>query len=103
MTVETITAMIHEHMYDRLNDSNNSNDGKEIKHVQERPYKRKCTAKPDAERTKKRPEYKNKSQKITDVDSAGHQIGRDSTLAQQKRQNAETVREEAIMKRCADH
>ena len=45
MTIETITALIHEHMYDRLNDSNNSNDGKEIKHVQERPYKRKWTEK----------------------------------------------------------
>ena len=37
MTVETTTALIHEHIYDRLNDSNNSNDGREIKHVQERP------------------------------------------------------------------
>ena len=28
MTTETITDLIHEYMYDRLNDSNNSNDGK---------------------------------------------------------------------------
>ena len=28
MTKETITALIHEHMYDRLNESNNSNDGR---------------------------------------------------------------------------
>ena len=27
-------------MYDRLNDSNNSNDGRNVKHVQERPQKR---------------------------------------------------------------
>ena len=53
MTVETITALIHEHMYDRINDSNNSNDGRDMRHVQERPYKRKSTDKPDAERTKK--------------------------------------------------
>ena len=33
MTIETITALIHEHMYERLNESNNSNVGKEIKHV----------------------------------------------------------------------
>ena len=39
MTVETITALIDEHMYNRLNDSNNSNDRMEIKHVQERRYK----------------------------------------------------------------
>ena len=45
---------------------------------------------------------KRKSQKITDVDSAGHQIGRNSTLAQQKRQNAETAKEEALTKRYAD-
>ena len=30
MTIETITALIHEHMYDRLNDSNNSNDGEKL-------------------------------------------------------------------------
>ena len=57
MTIKTITALIHEHMYDRLNDSNNSNNGREIKHVQERPYKRKWTNKTDAVKTKKRPDY----------------------------------------------
>ena len=41
MTMETITDLIHEYMFDRLNDSNNSNDGRDIKHVQERPQKRK--------------------------------------------------------------
>ena len=40
MTIET-TQLLHEHIYDRLNDSNISNDRKEIKHVQERPYKKK--------------------------------------------------------------
>ena len=39
MTIETITDLIHEYMYDRLNDSNNSNDGRNVKHVQERPQK----------------------------------------------------------------
>ena len=56
MTIETITALIHEHKYDRLNESNNSNDGKEIKHVQERPYKRKWTDKTDQDNSKRRPE-----------------------------------------------
>ena len=58
MTIETITALIHEHMYDRLNESNNSNDGKEIKHVHhmERPYKRKWTDKTDQDKSKRRPE-----------------------------------------------
>ena len=63
MTIETTTALIHEHMYDRLNDSNNSNDGKEIKHVQERPYKRKWTEKTDADKMKKRPEYQKQKSK----------------------------------------
>ena len=63
MTIETITALIHEHMYDRLNDSNNSNDGKEMKHVQERPYKRKGTEKTDADKMKKTPEYQKQKPK----------------------------------------
>ena len=35
MTIETITDMIHGYMYDRLNESNNSNDRKEIQHIQD--------------------------------------------------------------------
>ena len=54
MTIETITALIHEHMYDRLNESNNSTDGKEIEHVQERPYKRKWTDRTDQDKSKRR-------------------------------------------------
>ena len=54
MTIETRTALIHEHKYDRLIDSNNSNDGKEIKHVQERAYKRKWSDKSCTDRTKKK-------------------------------------------------
>ena len=52
MTIETRPALIHEHMYDRLNESNNSNDGKEIKHVQEQPYKRKWTDKTNQDKSK---------------------------------------------------
>ena len=40
MTFETKTFLIHEHMYDRLNDSITSNDRKGINHVQELPYKK---------------------------------------------------------------
>ena len=63
MTIETITALIHEHMYDRLNESNNSNDGKEIKHVQERPHKRKWTDKTDQDKLKRRPENQKNKQR----------------------------------------
>ena len=44
-------------MYDWLNDSNNSNDGRNVKPVQERPQKRKWSEKSSYERNKKRPEY----------------------------------------------
>ena len=37
MAIETITDLIHQYMYDRLNDSNNSNDGRNVKHAQVRP------------------------------------------------------------------
>ena len=56
MTIETITDLIHEYMYDRLNDSNNSNDGRNIKHVQERP-RIKWSEKASYDKNKKRPEY----------------------------------------------
>ena len=78
MTIETITTLIHEHMYDRLNESNNSNVGKEIKHVQERPYKRKWTDKTDQDKLKK------KRKKIKDTN------------------NEITVKEEDITRKCAD-
>ena len=67
ITIETITAVIHDHMYDRHNDSNNSNDGKEIKHVQERPYKQKWSDKSDTDRTKKRLEYEKQRQLMRTV------------------------------------
>ena len=35
ITIETITALIYEHTYDRLNDLSISNDGNGIKHVQD--------------------------------------------------------------------
>ena len=63
MTIETITDLIHEYMYDRLNDSNNSNDGRNVKHVQERPQKRKWSEKSSYERNKRRPEYQKQKYK----------------------------------------
>ena len=45
MTIETFTDLIDEYMYGRLNDSNNSNDGRGVQHVQERQYKRKRSEK----------------------------------------------------------
>ena len=45
MRIETITDLIHEYMYDRLNDSNSLNNGRNVKHIQERPQKRKWSEK----------------------------------------------------------
>ena len=44
---------------------------------------------------------KNKSQKITDVHNAEHQIGQDNISAQQNQQNVENVKE-ATAERSAD-
>ena len=41
MNIETISDLIHEYRYNRLNDSNNSHDGRNVKHVQEMPQTRK--------------------------------------------------------------
>ena len=57
LILNTITALLHEHMYDQLN------DGKESKQVQERPYKRNWTDKSDTERSKKRPDYQKQKQR----------------------------------------
>ena len=40
MTIETITDLIHDYMYDSLGESNNTIDGKEIQDIQEKQYKR---------------------------------------------------------------
>ena len=75
MKIETITDLIHEYMYDRLNDSKNSNDGRNVKHVQERPQKRKWSEKSSYERNKRRPEYQKQITKTTGADNVEHQIG----------------------------
>ena len=56
MTIETITDIIHEYMYDRRNDSNNSNDGRNLKRVQGRlQKKRKWSENPNYVTNKRRP------------------------------------------------
>ena len=80
MTIEKITDLIHEYMYDRLNDSNNSNDGRNIKHVQERPRKRKWSEKASYDKNKKRPEY----QKPRYKDNRCGQCGAPNWSRQQK-------------------
>ena len=45
---------------------------------------------------------KDTNKEITDVENAAHQTGQDNICARRKWQNAETVKEEDIMKNCAD-
>ena len=99
MTIETRTALIHEHMYDQLNDSNYSNDGTKSN---ARPYKRKWTDKYDTDSTKKRQEYQKQKTRDNRCGQCGHRTCRDNTYDQQKWQNVETAEEEATAKRCAD-
>ena len=40
MTIETITDIIHEYMYSRLNDSNNSNDGRNKKNTYRKRHRK---------------------------------------------------------------
>ena len=63
MTIETKVDLIHEYMYDRLNDSTNSYDELDVKHVQERPQKRKWPEKSSYDRNKRRPDYNKESYK----------------------------------------
>ena len=56
-------------MYDRLNDSNNSNDGRDVKHSQERPQKRKRPEKSSKEKKEDRTTTK-RDKKTTVVDNA---------------------------------
>ena len=84
MTIETIPDLIHEYMYNRLNESNNSNDGKEIQHI--------GLDKSSYERTK--------NTKITDV---VHLTGQEYITARQSPQNAVIAKEGDITRRCTDH
>ena len=72
MTIETITDLIHEYMYDRLNESTNSNDGKEIQYIQERQFKRKWSDKSSYQRSRKNWTVRNQNTKVTDGVNATH-------------------------------
>ena len=83
MTIETITDLTLDYMYDSLGESNNSIDGKEIQYIQEKQNKRNWSDNP-ATKDQKRT-VKNQSTKITGADNAGHPTGQECTFAQQKR------------------
>ena len=90
-------------MYDRLIESNNSNDGKEIHHLQERQYKQKWSDKSSYERPRKNTDSQKPKYKETDVENAAHHTGQECTTARQNPLNVVIAKEEDITRRCADH
>ena len=100
MTKETITDLIREYMYDRLNDSNISNNERDVKHVQERPQK-KWQEKPVTRKTKEDRSTTKNGTKITDATIMEHQTGQDNIYVPPNPLNAETLEREDNTKRCA--
>ena len=92
MTIETITDLIHEYLYDRLNDSNNSND----------PRKENGLKNPVTKEIKNDRNIKCKHTETTDADNAEHPTGQDNIYAQLEQQNSETVKRKETTKKCAD-
>ena len=70
-------------MYDQQKDSNNFNDERNVKPVQERPQRRN----PDMTKTENDRSTKDQSTRTTGVDSVKHQIGPDSTYARLEQLN----------------
>ena len=68
MTFETITDIIHEYLYDRLNNSNNSNNGRDIKYVHGRTQKRKSSEKPGYNKNKEDRSIKERNTKTMVAD-----------------------------------
>ena len=73
-------------MYDRLNDSNNSNDGRDIKHVQERPQKRKWHEKNQLRKKNKEDRVTTKKgTKITDAVNVNAKLDKTTHMSRQVR------------------
>ena len=89
MTIETITEKVHEYMYDRLNNSKNSNDGRGRQHVQERLYKQKWSEKSSYEKSRRNRTFKKQITNINDVPNAASRTGQDSIPAHQNSQSVE--------------
>ena len=85
-------------MYDWLNNSNNSNDGREIKHC--RKYRTKESGQNKTVKKKQKGDWKTKSsnKETTDADNAAHQTGPDNTYVQQECQSVEIAKGRDITK-----
>ena len=103
MTIETITDIIHKYMYDWINNSSNSNDERDINHVQGRPQERKWSEKPVYDKNYWRPEYQWEKHKNTVADNAEYPAGPDNTDVQQENMIAEIVRRKVTTRKCAGY
>ena len=72
-------------MYDQLNDSNNSNDGRNVKHVQKRPQKGKWSKKSGDGRSKKTTGLSETEAQRNRCGQCGTQTGQDNTCFQPER------------------
>ena len=68
-------------MYDRLNDTNNSNDGRGIQHDQERQFKRKWSENPFTKDTKINGIVREQNMKTTVADSAAPKLVKSTQLS----------------------
>ena len=99
MTIETITDLIHEYLYDRLNDSNNSNDGSDIKTYKIGHRKENGQKNPFTKEIKEDRATTKKDTKTTVADNAEHRTGLHNTNVAQNLWSAEIARREDTTKR----
>ena len=102
-TIELITNLIHEYMYERLNESNNSNDGRKHNTYKNDNANEDGLKNPVTKDLEKHRTVKNQNTKTTGADNAVHQIGQERTTAQQNPRSVVTAKEEETTKECADH
>ena len=102
MTIETITDILHEYMYDRLYGSDNPTDGRDIRDVQEDGKKEKWSEKcPVTKNIKEDRSTKEKNTKTTGSDKAGHQTEPDNMHVHQEWSIVEITNRKDAMRNCA--
>ena len=91
MSVEAITDILHEYMYEKLNDSPETEEEKKIRYVNKRKHTQ----------TKKREINQHCSKKPTVTDVAS-QTGQHNTNAQPEERNAQNAENRATSQNAAD-
>ena len=99
MTIETLTHLIHEYMFDRLNDSNNSNERRDVNLYKNGHRRENGQKNPVTKETKEDQTTTKKDIKTTVVDNAEHRTGPDNIHAPQNPWSEEIARREDTTKR----